>query len=184
MALIDEEKKPELASEEKPEPLRVPWYEKIPFCVKAIFFKYWFIGLDYYLFAMGLSIWMGDSYNPYLQMSILGLAMGFLDDFMLYNIYGAFEGHNREAFWYEIYKNKSIWSTLINLVYGLVWAFAASYLCAYFASLIPETSWANGLFQEAFSFALVGLVIDAGFIALKDLPFFILRKKRGEEIHL
>jgi hypothetical protein len=161
------------------EPIKIPWYEKIPFSVKAIVFKYWFIGLDYFLFAMGLTLWMGDNYNPYLQMAILGLAMGFFDDFLLYNINGAMESGDRQAQWYEIYKSRKFLSLLINLVYGLAWSFLTSYSAAYLASLTQ-----NGLFQEAFSWALVGLVVDALLLFFKDLPLYLVRRKKGEAIHL
>src|SRR5574344_252188 len=139
----EESGKQERAPQE--EKIKIPWYEKIPFSVKAIVFKYWFIGLDYFLFAMGLTLWLGDNYNPFLQMVILGLAMGFFDDFMLYNIYGAFENGYHQARWYEIYKSRKFLSLIINLVYGLAWSFATSYSAAALANLVN-----NGLFQEAF----------------------------------
>lgn len=173
-----------LATEEKIEPIKVPWYEKIPFVLKALFIKYWFMGLDYFLFAMGLTYWMDKDFAAqpgyaYLQMAILGLAMGFFNDFMLYNIYGALETNRREAVWYEIYKSKKFYSLLINLAYGLAWGFATSFVGGYLASLC-----ANGLFQEAFSWAFLGLVVDAFLLFLKDIPLYLVKKKRGEAINL
>jgi hypothetical protein len=183
-AMEKKEKKAESPekNEEVQAAYKVPFFERIPFAVKALFFKYWFMGADYFFFVMGISMFAGDSYNLYLQILLLGIAMGFFNDFLLYNLYSAMESGYHESFWYEIYKSKKWISLLINVLYGLVWAFLTSISCAGLVKVIPSNDF--GAFREPLTFAVMGLAIDFGFIFIKDAVAFVLKKRRGEEIHL
>lgn len=170
------------------EPIKVSWFDRIPFWVKAVFIKYWFFGMTYYFFvtAFGYFFQNNEVYNnnPIISWIIVGCATGFFNDWMVYNILDTVETKRGQSFYWVMFKNKKFYSTLINLVYGLVWSCLTFLLCAFFADLImksdPETWW----FREAFSFALIGFVIDGAFVGLKDCIYFTVqwlrKRKEGE----
>jgi hypothetical protein len=159
---------------------KVSWFDKIPYWIKACVFKYWSYGMVYFFFVMGLgTIWMDYADAIYIQMIVLGVAMGILNDLIFYNVLQVIETSNRESRWWLLIKNKKVYSLFINIAYGLAWGFATSLLSAYFASLIDAVLPNSWFFREPLTFALVGSLIDAVVIGLKDLIMFYVEKRKG-----
>jgi hypothetical protein len=164
-------------SEVPTNPYKISWFDKIPFWVKAVFVKYWAIGAIYFFFVMGLTAWMNVNYNPLVQMLVVGLAQGFMNDFITYNILDALESSRREAHYWWIFKNAKFYSLVINLVYALAWSYGTGFLCAYLSEITPYNAF--GVWKEPLTFAIVGLVIDLVAIGLKDLIVYLVNKGRA-----
>lgn len=159
---------------------KVSWFDKIPYWIKACVFKYWSYGMVYFFFVMGLgTIWVDYGDAIYIQMIVLGAAMGILNDLIFYNVLQVIETSDRESRWWLLFKNKKVYSLFINLAYGLAWGFATSLLSAFFASLIDGVLPNSWFFREPLTFALVGSLIDAFVIGFKDLIMFLVEKRKG-----
>jgi hypothetical protein len=158
---------------------KISWFDKIPYWIKACVFKYWSYGMVYFFFVMGLgTIWAEYADAIYIQMIVLGTAMGLLNDLIFYNVLQVIETSERESRWWLLIKNKKVYSLFINIAYGLVWGLATSFLAAFLASKIDvvfPTSW---FFREPLSFALVGFIIDGVVIGVKDLIMFLFEKRK------
>jgi hypothetical protein len=155
----------------------ISWFDRIPYPVRALVIKYWFMGCAYFFFVTAFTFWMGDNYSIYLQMIILGVAMGVFNEFLVYNIFEAMESARHEAFYYEIFKSKKFYSLLINLVYGILWSVGTSLLCAYLVTVTPANDF--GLWREPLTFALMGFVIDGLAVAMKDGLVLLFRNLGG-----
>lgn len=156
-----------------PNAYKVTWFDRIPFWVRASLIKYWFFGMAYFFFVMGMTFLMGIS-DPgtllFFQILILGVAMGFLNDFIIDNILEVMETNRHEAHYWWIFKSKKWWSVLINLPYGLLWSALSVLVCGLLGNAVDATG-VSGLdwtFREPFSFALVAFAIDGVFVLAKD----------------
>lgn len=149
---------------------QLAWYHRIPFFVKAVLIKYWFFGLNYFLFEMGLGYLFPDmsAYSAWLLILIASLAQGVFNDILVYNILDAWENKPGEAKNYELFKSKKLYSLFINIVYGFVWGFITYYLCGTIATAIQHLWPQSYFFQEPLSFALIGFAVDAVFVSIKD----------------
>lgn len=161
---------------------KVHWYNKIPYPVKALFIKYWFFGLVYFLFMNGLGslpVFRNESSFTVMTLVLVlitGLAIGVFNDLLVYNILDVIEDFPGQKDLYVLYKSRKLVSLLINVFYGLVLGFLSLYLCALISSAIDPTL-TSYWFREPFSAALVIFVLDAAFVGLKDLlARFVFRK--------
>jgi hypothetical protein len=176
-----EKETPEVSAEKTPDvianPYKISWFDKIPFWVKAVLIKYWAIGAIYFFFVMGITTWMNVTYNPLIQMLVVGIAMGFMNDFITDNILDAIETSKKEAHYWWIFKNAKIYSLFINLAFALAWSYATGFLCAYLVTITPANSF--GVWQEPLTFAVIGLAIELAAIGLKDLIVYLWQKMWG-----
>lgn len=154
---------------------RIHWYQKIPYPVRALFIKYWFFGLNYFLFDVGLGYLdffqssSGDifAYATLILMLISGLALGVFNDLFVYNILDIIEDFPNEKEHYVIFKSKKLYSLFINILYGLLVGFISRLICGNLTRLIDPTLH-TFLFREPFTCALMMFVIDALFITIKN----------------
>ena len=160
---------------------QLAWYNRIPFWVKAVIIKYWFFGLNYFLFEMGLGYLLNDmtAYSAWLLILIGSFAQGIFNDVLVYNILDAWENVPGEAKNWEFFKSKKLYSLFINIAYGLVWGFLTYYLCGIIATAI-QTQWAESyFFQEPLSFAVIGFLIDGVFVLFKDSIVYLIQRRRA-----
>ncbi|MFA6812001.1 MAG: hypothetical protein WCR45_02755 [Bacteroidaceae bacterium] len=141
-------------------------FQRIPFWVKAVLIKYWSFGMIYYFIIAGLGIYL-IKYDVSLSFLIMGIVMGLVNDIVVNNILEVIDDENHHAHWYWIFKSKKVYSLLINIVYGVIWGVISGIFSAFLASVIPNNT--IGLFQEPFTFALVGSLVEAFFVGIKDL---------------
>lgn len=164
---------------------RLHWYQKVPYPIRALFIKYWFFGLVYFLFEMGLGSipYFSQSTEIYAVPTLLltfitGLACGVFNDFFVYNILEVIEDDPGERNPYIMYKSRKIYSMLINIVYGVVVVFVSIYLCGLIViAMNPNTEGDTYYyFREPLTCGLMMFAIDYAFIFIKNLIVYIYKK--------
>lgn len=167
-------KESNVTSSEEIKPIKQPFFDRIPFAVKALFIKFWFFGALYFFVNMGL----GSIIEPaagnlnaaaIILWLIMGLILGVVTDFLVNNILITIESDKHEARYYRIFKNKKIYSLLINIVYALVLSFVWVNLCQIINSACSGMSAINWVCAEPFTCAFIALAIDAVFITIRNL---------------
>ena len=146
---------------------------RVPYCIKAIFIKYWFYGVICFFVLMGLG---GAGANGENGAIICGLVAGLVFDFIVYGIFKLMDSDKKESKHYMMFKSKRFYSVLINVPYQFV-VFILGMLIM--TSIIatykdPVNNW---FLQEPFSQALVLTVIDAVFMLIKNLLVHLFKKK-------
>lgn len=167
---------------------KVHWYHRIPYPVRALLIKYWFFGLNYFLFQMGLGsidFFRASTTNTFAVSTLLlvfvsGFALGVFNDIFVYNILDVIEDVPGSKEPYVFFKSKKVYSLFINVFYGLVVGFLSMYLCGLLSQLVDpalESFW----FREPLTAALVMFIVDGAFIGLKNLAVMIFRHFRPKE---
>ena len=160
------------------------WYQKIPYPVRALLIKYWFFGLVYFLFEMGIGAipyFRNDSsvsilaVNSIILMLITGLGLGVFNDLLLYNILDLIEDVPGEKRPYVLFKSKKIYSLFINSIYGVIVGFLSLYICGLIAKAISPTS-ETYFFREPLTCALIMFIVDYIFLSIKNLIVYIYKK--------
>lgn len=161
---------------------KVHWYNKIPYVVKALFIKYWFFGLIYFLFMNGLgSLELFRSETTFSTMTfililITGLAIGIFNDLIVYNILDVIEDFPGQKNDYVIFKSRKIYSLFINILYGIIVGFLGIFIGGKLSELIDPTL-STFWFREPFSAGLLLFLVDGIFISIKFLiKRFVLKK--------
>jgi hypothetical protein len=183
-----EDSKEDLVDKKTLKKYRVHWYQRIPYPVRAEFIKYWFFGLNYFLFDMGigsLEFFRGSTtdmlaYSTLILFLISGFALGVFNDIFLYNILDVIEDYPKQKQPFVIFKSKKIYSLFINIVYGIVVVFLSRWLSGLIALAIdPQLTSSWGWFREPFTCALVMFVVDGAFIGVKNLIVLLVRRIKG-----
>lgn len=163
---------------------RIHWYQKIPYPIRALLIKYWFFGLVYFLFEMGIGAipyFRNDSnatilaINSLILILITGLGLGVFNDFLVYNILDVIEDEPGERRPYIFFKNKKFYSMLINIVYGEVVCFISLYLCGLISMAISKDD-SMFYFREPLTCGLMMFIIDYIFVSIKNLVVYIYKK--------
>lgn len=162
---------------------KVHWYNRIPYPVKALFIKYWFFGLVYFLFMNGLGsleIFRSETLFSVMTLVLIlitGLAIGVFNDLLVYNILDVIEDYPGQKEDYVFFKSRKLYSIFINAVYGLVIGFCGIYLSGTLAFLV-DPSLSSLWFREPFTCGLVLFFVDFVFLLLKYLFVHKIFRKR------
>ncbi len=168
---------------------KVHWYQRIPYPVRALFIKYWFFGLNYFLFEMGLgsiSIFRestGDTFAAASMILILisGLALGVFNDIFVYNILDVIEDYPGQKKPFVIFKSKKVYSLFINVIFGIVVAFLGRLLSGLIALAIdPELTNVWGWFREPLTCGLMMFVVDGALISIKNFIVYLYHHFKGD----
>lgn len=163
---------------------RIHWYQKIPYPVRALFIKYWFFGLNYFLFMVGigsLSYFQSTElfgFKSLLLMFICGFALGVFNDLFVYNILDVIEDYPLQSRRYMFFKSKKVYSLFINTLYGLILGMGSLLLCGILARVVYESTEIDFLFREPFTVALVEFLIDLVIVELKNLIVGLFKKSK------
>ena len=157
---------------ETPNIYKLSRFQRIPFWVKAVLVKYWSFGMIYYFIVAGLGLYL-INFDPIFSFLIMGVTMGLVNDIIINNILSVMDDDREQSHWYWIFHSKKAYSLFINIFYGILWGVLSGILAAFLSSIIPNNT--IGLFQEPLSFALVGSLVEAVFISIKNILVF--RKK-------
>jgi len=153
---------------------KISWFDRIPYFLKALFIKYWFFCALYFFFVMGI-----PNLNFYAYMIIMGVAVGLLNDLVIYKLLDLLDDYSHQLRYYVFFRSKKFYSVFINSAYGLVLG-SLSYLLASVLRVAIETYITGGevtsWFAEPFSFGLLAFVIDAIFIGFKNLCVYLYGK--------
>jgi hypothetical protein len=174
--------------EETSEAYHIRWYDRIPFWVKAVFIKYWICGVVFFFINMGSGFMIfgedGNAVTSISNISLLALVDGLVYGLVYYFFAGflieLIENEEGEGRNFMIFYSRKWWAIWIDICYGLVWAFLVLLICAKLAVLLKGTG-AQGMFQEPFSFALIGVAVDMSFVGIKDLFSHLYRKVSHKE---
>ncbi len=168
---------------------KVHWYQRIPYPVRALFIKYWFFGLNYFLFEMGLgsiSIFRestGDTFAAASMILILisGLALGVFNDIFVYNILDVIEDYPGQKKPFVIFKSKKVYSLFINVIFGIVVAFLGRWLSGLIALAIdPELTNVWGWFREPLTCGLMMFLVDGALISIKNFIVYLYHHFKGD----
>ncbi len=168
---------------------KVHWYQRIPYPVRALFIKYWFFGLNYFLFEMGLgsiSIFRestGDTFAAASMILILisGLALGVFNDIFVYNILDVIEDYPGQKKPFVIFKSKKVYSLFINVIFGIVVAFLGRWLSGLIALAIdPELTNVWGWFREPLTCGLMMFIVDGALISIKNFAVYLYHHFKGD----
>lgn len=183
MADINKKNNEELIEEE--EPLKKPRlspFSKIPYWIKAILIKYWFYGLYYYLVYMGIGALFkeNDVTSTIIMLIIFCFFGGILNDLILSGILIVLERKPNEHKPFVIYKKeKSVISSVINVIYGFIWGTSSVLLTGLIATNLPsDWTWFG---REPLTFALFALAIDMVFVGIKDLIVYLVKKQKMKD---
>lgn len=158
----EKQKNEEIASYQK-----TSFFQKIPYCVKAIFLKYWFYGALFFFIGMGMSLG-GEN------LAIVGgLIGGVVFDFMYGNLLLMMEDEPNQHDNYIIYKSKKVWSVFINIVFELAVFFITAYIAIACVKIYGDSIW---LFQEPLTQGLLALAVDSVLLGIKYLIKLIVNK--------
>lgn len=157
-------------------PYKVSWLDRIPYWIKALFIKWWFFGVIYFFFVMGLSAIIGnENFTAVIQIIIIGFAFGVITDLMTNNVLEMVESNKRESRYWAMWAGHKYYIFIVNVVYGFALGVATSLVCAQFTTLIDNaTGSVNYWFREPCTFALVALAIDMACIGIKDLIVYLI----------
>ncbi len=172
VSLSKEEKKREKANRS--------FLARIPYPVKALFIKYWFFGLNYFLFQMGLGylfLQLTEQNSLYLRL-ISSFALGVFNDFLVYPILDTIQIYDGQGSPYWRCRGKHIYSFFVNVLYGFIVGALSWFICLKLYLLIASLDPSTFFFREPFSFALVRFIVDGLFIFIKDI---IIRLIKGKE---
>ncbi len=168
---------------------KVHWYQRIPYPVRTLFIKYWFFGLNYFLFEMGLgsiSIFRestGDTFAAASMILILisGIALGVFNDLFVYNILDVIEDYPGQKKPYVIFKSKKVYSLFINVIFGIIVAFLGRWLSGLIALAIdPELTNVWGWFREPLTCGLMMFLVDGALISIKNFIVYLYHHFRGD----
>lgn len=163
---------------------KIHWYQKIPYPVRALLIKYWFFGLNYFLFMVGLgslSYFQNTElfgFKSLLLMFICGFALGVFNDLFVYNILDVIEDYPSQSRRFVFFKSKKVYSLFINTFYGLVLGMGSLLLCGILARVVYESTEIDFLFREPFTVALVEFIIDLLIIEFKNLIVNLFSKTK------
>lgn len=151
----------------------------VPYPVKALLIKYWFFGLNYFLFQMGLGslfAQLTDKNTLYLRI-ISSFALGVFNDFLVYPILDTIQIYDKEGRYYWMCRGKHIYSFFVNVVYGFLVGFLSWLICLKLYLLIASYFPYTYFFREPFSFALVRFLVDGFFLFIKNLIVYLVKGK-------
>ena len=152
---------------------KTSFLSKIPYWIKAIFIKYWFYGAVCFFVGMGLG---NLGVKDFIYVLVAGLISGALNDIACGNILLMMDSDKNESSNFMIYKKKTIWSLLINILYAILIYFLAGLFNYAIISLYTDpTIW---FLQEPLSQALVLTLFDGVFLTFKYLIRVMIRKNK------
>ncbi len=168
-----------LCNEKKKRRKSPSFLSTVPYPVKALLIKYWFFGLNYFLFQRGLGylfLELTKANSLYLRL-ISGFALGVFNDLLLYPILRVLEVSEGESFPYVFFTGKHVYSLLINVAYGRLIGFLSYLACLNLYNLIAASYPNTFFFREPFSYGLMAFLIDFAFLGLKNLCVYLIKGK-------
>lgn len=152
--------------------------------LKAVLIKYWFAGMVCFFFIWGLGIYIANQLDLF---SVTCIAMGFVTDILVNNIFRFYEKTPGENSKWMMFPKKSFLNLFLNVIYAFV-VMSFVYFFYNFVNVVAQNM--TGITDkvlfgvEPFSFGLVYLGFDMMFIGLKHLVVKIFReaneKAKGE----
>ena len=139
----------------------------IPFWIKALFIKWWFVGAVTYFIVFGF----GASFAPLDMVIVVGIILGVVTDVLVNPIFFMMESdrHEYNAFIMFPFPFKKYWTFFANILY-----YIAVYIpVAYIYGAINKY-WGN-LPVEPVICGVFTLVIDMALIGIKDLAVLLVK---------
>ena len=151
--------------------------DKIPFSVKAIFFKYWLFGAICFFVLMGLG---AAGVYGIVATLICGLIGGALFDMLYGHVLELIEPRTGDSKYFVIFRSKKVVSTIVSILYITLVFYLGSIIISAIVSLYEDNSF--WLFQEPLTQALVLFAIDGLFMIIKFFILFIKDKVEDKKL--
>lgn len=163
-------------------PYKLDKLSRVPTWIKAVFIKWWFAGLVFYLIGIGLGSVITNDEN---RMLLSGVILGIVVDVLVNPVLMYFRSTEDEYDGYIMFPFpfKKYWTFLTNIVYYIVVVICVLYMYRGFnelISLIAGTSGQQYIYVgvEPLLFGVFAVIADMAFIGIKDLIVYLV--KRGK----
>lgn len=165
------------------------FFSRIPYCVKALFLKWWAFGAGIFFIFIGLSNVLAGDKAPsgglvWVLGALLALFNGVVTDVVVDKILELFETpEKRESQWYKMFHNKKLYSLFINIAYSFLLTYVVIIFVDVIAYLLKEYTGSAGVFKngiEPYLTGLIFLVFDMIFISIKNGIVILIRKNKNK----
>lgn len=169
---------------EKVNVYKLSFFDKIPYIVKALFFKFWVYGFIFFFIDMTLGDLIAGIPDGWIWIHVIrGVALGAVVDLILNHFLPAFETDKKESRYYMMLRTNKFYSVFVNIFYCVLLSLLVGLSCNAMSSALAgalgkEVIW---VFREPFTFAFTMLVFDAVLQTIKNVLvglFSRLRKGR------
>lgn len=155
-------------------PYRTDFLSRIPTFVKALFIKWWFMGVVCFFVNMGLGIYVTATTDLLL---LDGIFLGVVVDVFVNPLFRFMETDKREYNDYMMFPFplKAYWTFFTNVLYYIGVAVLVNFVYLF----INEFMFSLAI--EPLSWALIVVAVDMIFIGIKDLVVHLVKKRVKEE---
>jgi hypothetical protein len=166
-------------NDNKVNPYKISWIDKIPYRFKAYFLKFWFAGAVYYFAGWGI---YSEQFDVIDEIVILGLVLGVVIDLLVNNILRFMETDKDKADRFILIRKKKFYTIFINVIYAILVTALISYTYHFINLAIiklfkqPDKIYVGG---EPFGFGLLFLAYDYLILALVNFLRKLHKKRLG-----
>lgn len=157
------------------DPYRRDKLAAIPTWLKAIFIKWWFLGLICFLVNMGLGLYIANDLD---LLVVTGVIAGIITDVFVNPIFRFFESdrHEYNAYMMFPFPFKAFWTFFTNIIYyvAVMMLVGFSYTGINYVLRLINENWY--LYTEPLLFGIISVAIDMAFIGVKDLIVYLVKK--------
>jgi hypothetical protein len=161
----------------KVNPYKISWIDKIPYNIKTYILKFWFAGAVYYFAGWGIYSEQFDSFD---ETVLVGLVLGIVLDLLVNNILRFIETDKDKADIYLVSRKKKFYSIFISVFYGIILSVLIGYTYHFLNLGIinlfnkPDKIYIGG---EPFGFGLLFVLYDYIILLFINLIRKLLKKK-------
>lgn len=154
---------------------------RIPTPIKAIFFKWWFVGACCFFFYWGLANYINHIWD---QILVLGLATGAVTDLLTNNLMRLLETSDDEYHAWMLIPLKKWWTIFPNVIYGFLIVTLVVYTYQGINTAVVACN--PGAYSDGtvplpvgpLLFGVFYLAYDLIFIGIKDLIVHLVKNRR------
>lgn len=167
--------------EEKVNVYKLSFFDKIPYIVKALFFKFWVYGFVFFFIDMTLGEVISRIPDGWIWIHVIrGVALGAVVDLILNHFLPAFETNKKESRYYMMLKTNKFYSVFVNIIYCVVLSLFVGLSCGAMSNALAKALGKEVIFvfREPFTFAFVMLVFDAVLQTIKNVLVTMFKRLR------
>lgn len=152
----------------------------IPFWIKALFIKWWFVGAVSFFMVFGFSSTAMDTLD---RIVVIGIILGIIVDVLVNPIFRMIESDKKEYNWFMMFpfEFKCFWTFFANIIYYIV-----VYMIVAIIYGQINVNFGNLQVEPVLS-GLFTLIVDMVFIGIKDGVVALVKKmshKRKEKVNV
>lgn len=152
---------------------------KIPYQIKALAIKWWFVSACYFFIGWGLGMFIQDSFALPL---ILGIVIGIVTDLLINNAFRFIQSSDKEYSNFMLIPKKAFWTFFVYIVYATIIVFFVVYTYDGINRLAISVGWATEekvfLGVEPILFGVFYTIYDMIIIGIKNLIVYAVKHKK------